>query len=400
MDTLSSDLGLDKESEAYRRISSIIGEPGIQQTFSTIDAPSGLPNAAYWSEEWLALENERIFARNWIFVGAVGELDGQGSIKPVDVAGAPIVLVAESGGVVRAFHNVCRHRGTRLVTEPCKVASITCPYHAWNYRLDGRLRSRPHFTGADQVERFDGENPTGLDLFPVRCETWNGCIFVDISGDAPALLDWLDPMLKRTAAFDFSTIRWIAKKTYTIKSNWKLILENYMEGYHVFAAHPRLIAHAPMNVRWSGEWLEHVFYNDYVVPKLTTGRGDGLPWYPNLSDEDARRGMWFACMPNFAVEVFADQFAVLASYPVAPDETYEELHIFVVGDEAATSGQYAQGREDLISMWDDLNLEDKGILERLQQGRRSPAFKGSMMSPAWEGPAHHLSQQILRSIVA
>jgi choline monooxygenase len=391
----------DADAEARARVVAILGEDGLRRTFAPIEDPSGLPNAAYWSDDWLALENERLFQRAWVFAGAAAEAAAPGALKPMEIGGVPIVLVGGGNGTVRAFHNVCRHRGTRLVDAPCaKSQAITCPYHAWSYRLDGSIRARPHFHGADTMERFDAAGDPALNLYPVRCETWNGCVFVDVSGKAPDLLEWLAPMLRRTRAFDFSQIRWIAKKTYTIKSNWKLVLENYMEGYHVFAAHPRLIAHAPMNVRWSGEWMDHVFYNDYVVPKLTAGRGDGLPWYPNLSDEDARRGMWFACMPNFAAEVYADQFVVLASYPVAPDETYEELHLFVVGDEAAASDAHAAGREALISMWDDLNLEDKAILERLQQGRRSPAFEGSIMSPAWEVPAHQLSQQIVRSIVA
>jgi len=141
--------------------------------------------------------------------------------------------------------------------------------------------------------------------------------------------------------------------------------------------------------------MDHVFYNDYVAPKVTEGRGDGLPHYPGLSTDDAKRGMWFACMPNFAAEVYADQFVVLATYPVAPDETLEELHFFVVGDAAATEQRYAAGREELIQMWDDLNKEDVELLERLQQGRRAIAFDGSIMSPAWEGPAHELSQKIV-----
>ena len=400
MDIQTLESQLDADPDAYARVAAILGETGLNRTFAPIEEPSGLPNAAYWSVDWLALESERIFQRNWVFVGAEAEVAEKGAIKPMEVAGVPIVLVRGSDGTLRAFHNVCRHRGTRLVTEPCKAAAITCPYHAWSFRLDGSIRARPHFQGADAVERFDANGDPALNLYPIRSETWNGCVFVDVSGNAPALLDWLAPMLKRTAAFDFSQIRWIDKKTYSIKSNWKLVLENYMEGYHVFAAHPRLISHAPMNVRWSGEWVDHVFYNDYVVAQQTEGRGDGLPWYPNLSDDDARRGMWFACMPNFAAEVYADQFVVLASYPIAPDETYEELHLFVVGDEAATSEAYADGRAELVTMWDELNLEDKGILERLQQGRKSPAFEGSMMSPAWEVPAHQLSQQIVRSIVA
>lgn len=381
-------------------VTRILGDAGLAQVFNPIEERSGLPNAAYWSPEWFALETQRIFRRNWIYVAADEELGGVGALKPMTVGGTPIMLVRGEDGAPRAFHNVCRHRGTLLVAEPCKKRSITCPYHNWNYRLDGTLRSRPYFRGPKEVERFDEGAAPDLALHPIRLDSWNGCHFVDLSGTAPPLLDWLSPMLARTAAFDFSQIRWIGKKSYRIKSNWKLILENYMEGYHVFAAHPRLIAHAPMDVRWSGEWIDHVFYNDYVAPIPTEGRGDGLPHYPGLSQDDARRGMWFACLPNFAAEIYADQFVVLASYPVAPDETHEELHFFVVGDAAATDSRYASGRADLIKMWHDLNLEDVEILERLQRGRVSVAFEGSCMSPAWEGPAHALSRQIIQAVVA
>ncbi len=378
----------------------LLGEEGYRQAFAPIEQASGLPNAAYWSADWLALEQERIFRRSWVFAAAEAEVPEPGDILPVEVGGAPLIVLRDRTGVTRAFHNVCRHRGTRLVAEACRKPVITCPYHAWCYGLDGKLKVRPHFHGPDRGERFrDGAGPA-LDLVPVRAETWNGCVFVDLSGIAAPLEDWLRPMLERTASFDFSRIRWIAKKSYTIKANWKLVLENYMEGYHVFAAHPRLIAHAPMSVRWSGEWRDHVFYNDYIAPEVTPGRGDQLPHYPNLTGEDLRRGLWFACFPNFAAEAYADQFVVLSVNPRAPDETVEDLHFFVVGEEAARSPDFAVARQDLLDMWHDLNLEDVALLEGLQAGRRSPAFRGSRMSPAWEVPAHQLARKVLSAVVA
>ena len=396
MDAASIDL--DQSTPGYAEVTAIIGEDGVRQAFSEIEGTSGLPNAAYQDPRWLALEIEKIFCRNWVFVGTDGELAEVGSIKPLEIAGTAIFIVRGDDGEVRAFHNVCRHRGTQLIDAPCKRKNIVCPYHAWGYRLDGTIRSRPHFYGPDQIEKFPEKGDARLNLYAIRMASWNGCHFIDLSGDAPDLHDWLKPMLDRTAAFDFSQIRWIGKKSYTIKANWKLILENWMEGYHVFAAHPRLIAHAPMNVRWSGEWMEHVFYNDYIAPKISVGRGDALPHYPNLSEEEARRGMWFAAFPNFAAEVYADQFVVMTEYPVAPDETLEELHFFVVGDEAQSDPKCAAGRQQLIDMWHDLNVEDVQILERLQRGRRSPAFEGSNMSPIWEVPAHQLSQQVVQAI--
>ncbi len=388
----------DMDPEACRRVREIIGESGVRQALSPIDRISGLPGPAYHSPGWMKLEQERIFARHWVFAATDGELPEAGSIKPLDVGGMPIIMVRGTDGDVRAFHNVCRHRGTLLVAESCSRPLITCPYHAWSYRLDGTIRSRPHFQGADETDTFGDGGDDRLNLLRIRSDSWNGCHFVNLSGNAQVLTDWLAPIFGRTGAYDFSRIRWIGKKCYTVQSNWKLVLENYMEGYHVFAAHPRLLEHAPMSVRWQGEWTEQVFYNDYVASGLTPGRGGALPHYPGLSDVDRRRGMWFAAFPNFYVEVYADQFVVLGTFPVASDKTLEELHFFVVGDEARNQERYAAAREELVTMWDELNLEDVALLERLQQGRRSAAFAGSNMSPAWEGPSHKLSQKVIEAI--
>ena len=380
------------------KIVSLIGEEGISQAFAPIEQASGLPNAAYWSKDWFALEQEYCFRRSWVFAGAEAEIPQAGDVKPIDIGGAPLMIVRDGAGTVRTFHNVCRHRGAKLVTTACRKANFTCPYHAWTYGLDGKLRSRPHFSGPDQIDRFEHGGGELLDLMEVRTETWNGCIFVNVSGDADPLLTWLSPMLKRTVGYDFSSIKWAGKLDFEVSANWKLVYENYMEGYHVFAVHPRLLKFAPMNVRWSGEWDGHVFYNDYVFPEFDEGRGEGLPHYPGLSEKNAKRGLWFLCFPHFAAEVFPDQFTVLVSYPVAPNKTREELHVFLIGD-AATADKYAEARDATMKMWHDLNLEDLGMLELLQQGRLSPAYDGGRLSPHWEGPTHEFGQRILQHML-
>ena len=385
--------------EVRKKVLELIGEEGIAKAFAPIEEASGLPNAAYWSDDWLKLEQEHCFTRSWVFAGAEAELPESGNMKPIDIGGVPLIILRDQDNVVRALHNVCRHRGAKLVTEPCKKPNLTCPYHAWSYGLNGKLRTRPHFSGPDIVDKFEDGGGDELDLMEVRCETWNGCIFVNVSGDADPLEDWLKPFLERTKGYDFSAIRWAGKLEFEVNANWKLVYENYMEGYHVFAVHPKLLKFAPMNVRWPGEWNQHVFYNDYVFPELDEGRGEGLPHYPNLSDGDAKRGLWFLCFPHFAAEVFPDQFSVLVSYPIAPDKTREELHIFLIG-EAATSDLYKDARDATLKMWDDLNREDLSMLELLQQGRLSPAYDGGRLSPHWEGPTHEFGRRVLERILS
>ncbi len=387
------------DAEAIARVKSLIGDDGFTQAFADVEDASGLPNAAYWSDEWLALEQERVFRRSWVFAGAEAEIPEPGDMKPIEIGGAPLIIMRGMDGKVHAVHNVCRHRGARLVTEPCRKSSITCPYHAWNYALDGKLRARPHFSGPDSVDRFENGGGDKLDLVPVRVETWNGCIFANVSGDADPLEVWLAPFLNRTRAYDYSAIRWAGRIDFEVRANWKLVYENYMEGYHVFSVHPKLLKFAPMNVRWSGEWDAHVFYNDYVFPEIEEGRGGGLPHYPGLPEKDAQRGLWFLCFPHFAAEVFPDQFTLLVSYPVAPDLTREELHVFLIGD-AATSDEHRGPREAVLQMWDDLNREDLGMLELLQQGRLSPAYDGGRLSPHWEGPTHQFGRRIVEKIIA
>ena len=377
------------------RMRRILGEDGFAQIFQPIDAAAGLPNEAYWSEEWFRMEQELIFRRSWVFAGARAELPEPGNVKPIEIAGTPIVLAHDRDGMIRGFQNVCRHRGMQLVAGPCKKAAITCPYHRWTYGLNGKLRARPHFDGPNESGAVKGEGGEKLDLIPVRTEEFFGCLFVNVSGGADPLDEWMAPVLDQLKGYDLSAIRWAGKRDFAVEANWKLVYENYMEGYHVFSLHPRLIDFAPMDVRWSGEWRGSTFVNGYRFPKLEEGRGVDLPHYPGLSEEDSMKGQWFLTMPHFAVEVYPDQFTVLVAYPEAPDRCREELHVFVIGDEAATGEKYRKEREDIIQMWDDLNLEDISVLKGLQQGRRCYGYDGGRLSHHWEQPTLAYARKII-----
>ena len=382
------------------RVKSLLGEEGYNQALAPLEQASGLPNPAYWSRDWFELEQERIFRRAWVFAGARAEIPEPGDVKPLDVGGVPIMLVHGPDGQIRAFQNVCRHRGMRLVDEPCHKGAFTCPYHNWTYSLDGALRARPHFHGPGKGDTFKDGGGALLDLIPVRIAEFHGCLFANISGTADPLDNWMQPILDQLAGFNLNAIRWAGKIDFEINTNWKLVYENYMENYHVFALHPRLTEFAPMETRSAGAWHGNTFANGYRFAEMEAGRGDGLPHYPGLSAEDASRGTWFLTMPHFAVEVFPDQFTVLVAYPEAPDRCREELHIFLIGDEAATGDRLADARNEVFTMWRDLNNEDISILEGMQNGRRCPGYDGGRLSPHWEGPTQSYSRKIIEMMVA
>ncbi len=382
------------------RVRLLIGDEGIAGAHAPIEEASGLPGPAYVDQRWLDLEHERIFARSWVFVGATAELAAPGSMKPAEAAGAPLVIVRGNDSVIRAFHNVCRHRGAQLVIAACQKPTITCPYHQWTYGLNGGLRARPHFGGPGVHSRFRGDAGPDLDLLPVRCDTWNGCVFVNLDGRAPALSDWVAPFVELAGEYDLSTLRWAGVLRFEVAANWKFAFENYMEGYHVFSIHPQLLKHAPMHTRWSGEWVGDVFHNGYVAPSITEGRGSDLPHYPNLTDEQTRSGRWFLRFPSLGVEIFADQLSVFSVTPLAPDRSVEEIHVFLIGDEAAAGDRFAAQRAATLQMWSDLNREDLDVLERLQRGRRSPAYEGGRLSPHWEGPTHRFGGMVVDALLA
>ena len=146
-----------------------------------VESGSGLPNLAYTSTDFFALERATVFHDNWVFAGFAHELRQPGDMLPVEIAGQPVLLLRDGDGQIRAFHNVCRHRGARLVETRRNAKKIVCPNHAWSYGLRGQLIARPHFYGGDQhdVNQADCHR---ADLVPIRCHLWHDWIFIDLGG--------------------------------------------------------------------------------------------------------------------------------------------------------------------------------------------------------------------------
>jgi phenylpropionate dioxygenase-like ring-hydroxylating dioxygenase large terminal subunit len=193
-----------------------------------------VPKARYLDPEFQQLEVERLFGRTWLMACREEELPGVGSFVEYRISDRSILVVRESAESIRAYHNACRHRGTRLATGRGRVGSIICPFHGWRWNLDGSIRL------VLDPEEFPDRSDDDLGLQPVRCETWGGFVFVNMDLAAEPLLAYLDPIPTVFAPFTWERMRYRWMKGITVPCNWKTVLDGFLEAYHVPGTHPQL----------------------------------------------------------------------------------------------------------------------------------------------------------------
>ena len=363
-------------------LQSILGAEALAAFEADGPVARGLPAAAYTSEAFLQLEYEQVFARSWVFAGLAHELARPGDAAPVSVAGRPVLLLRDGEGEVRAFHNVCRHRCLKLVDEPCNVGpAIQCPYHSWTYRLDGALHIAPYFGGNDPRAVPEGFERAEHGLLPVRAAVWHDWIFVNLSGDAPAIEDFVAPLAGHLGGFDLSRMRHVVTVDLgEIAANWKLLMENFIEPYHVPFVHATT-TEQPLT--------DHYTVNEpgclgcAVDVSATAKRDDTL-------SADSR---YLTLFPNFVLGLYLpDQVGVHLDVPLAPGRTSQRRAVYSLRSEPPT----AEEAEDLARLWRDVHEEDQVICERLQQGRASAvADGGGVLSPYWEDAVRSFQERVL-----
>jgi phenylpropionate dioxygenase-like ring-hydroxylating dioxygenase large terminal subunit len=193
-----------------------------------------VPKGRYLDVEFLKLELERVFPRTWLMACRVEELPGVGNYIEYRIHDRSVLIVRESTDSIRAYHNACRHRGTRLASGRGRVGSIICPFHGWRYNLDGSIKL------VLDAEEFTPRSDEDLGLQPVRCELWGGFVFINMDLDAPPLLEYLDPIPSIFAPFQFEHMRYKWFKGTIVPCNWKTVLDGFLEAYHVPGTHPQI----------------------------------------------------------------------------------------------------------------------------------------------------------------
>jgi choline monooxygenase len=351
----------------------------------------GLPNETYVGEGLARFERDHVLARTWTCIGFGIDVPAPGDVRPLTLAGLPLILLRDRQNRIAVFHNVCSHRGVELVESACSgLMAIRCPYHAWLYDLTGRLVATPHI-GGPRTNNCEGFDKSRHGLKPVRTEVWMDLVFVDISGEAPDFATWTAPLRERWRDFDIGLIRHSGADsscTLEVQCNWKLAVENYCESYHLPTVHPGLNRYSRLDDHYNiaepgcfaGQGSR--VYNPILVPD-----GPDLPCFPDLPAKWDRAAEYVALFPNVLLGIHRDHFFAMWLEPVAVDRTVEHLEIYYIG-EGATDARYAAARAANLKAWRTVFEEDIDVVQRMQRGRRSPAFTGGVFSPVMDPPTH------------
>jgi choline monooxygenase len=389
-----------------------------EETYAATRLPVGLASTlipdAYVSPEFHALEQDRVFARSWVPVCVTDEVAEPGGFVLAEVAGRSLIVCRDRDGELRAHHNVCRHRGTRLVEEPSGRVErfFQCPYHAWAYGLDGACLGTPLFTPeagipADQEDAFDMSGVTAFDkadygLHPARVDSWGCLVFVCLDREAPSLADELGDLPARLAGHRLAEHRLLRRVEYEIEANWKLVGENFMEYYHLPWVHPGLVKVSPLKAhhRWQGSGMYVGFCTSPIAANTEGGGWQGLPALSTLDDDDASSARFVWLFPSIAINALPNHTFLLLARPAAPGHTREVAYLLAHPDSIERAGEGIERElEGLLAFWDEVNREDIGIVERVQAGLADPAYTGGRMCYRFEESVHRFQNMVVDRVL-
>ena len=310
----------------------------------------------YSAEDVLRLERERIFARSWQYAGRAEEVAAPGSFLAADAGGIPILVARDREGTLRAFLNVCRHRGTILAEGAGRRETIQCPYHAWTYDLDGSLRSAPRLDELSSDE-LDG---TDLSLAPAAVDTWGPFLFVNPDARADPLADTLGEL---PSQLDPAGLQFHSRERFELEANWKVAIENFLECYHCPTAHPAFAAE--VDVRPEHYVLdEHpTFLAQHCVARRTGERGQFHLVFPNTGLNV------FPGPPNLSIGPIA---------PAGPERTARFLDYFF------DPGADERWIEEFLAFDDEIGRQDAALVERVHRGMRSGLVDHGLLLPRTE----------------
>jgi len=333
----------------------------------------GLPGRDYYAPEIFEIEKERIFFRSWFCIGREEQLPNAGDYLTEGVAGESVIAVRTREGELRAFYNVCSHRGTKICERPSGHVSrqFVCPYHAWSYGLDGQLLKMPNVRDADSIEREK------YGLKPVAIDSWDGMIFVNLADDPRPLLEQLAIEAGEPLAWEryrIGELRVGHRIVYEVGANWKIIHDNFNECLHCPSVHPGLSKLVP--IYRTGQVLDRERRDGGVtlgegMNTFTESGRSALPELPGLSEADRRSYYGYSTFPNVLMNLLSTGVMSYTLYPRAADHTSVVSEYLFRPEVIAADGFDCS---DMVKFLDQVSVEDWAVCEKVQQGIRSRGY--------------------------
>jgi len=390
-------------SEIYN----IIDKKKLDVVNNSIEKAHGLPNECYTSKDYTLIERKKLFEDKWIVVGVASSIPEIGDVKPIDILGMPILILRNKQNEIKVFHNVCSHRGVKLVSKSGKINSlIRCPYHSWSYSLDGELMATPHIGGMNK-HSADGFDKSKSNLKEIRSYIWLDLIMININQNEMSFEEYIKPLSDRWEEFwpvkdrdlinhsdDFGYFKLNAK------CNWKFAIENYCESYHLPWVHPGLNSYSKIDDHYHIQGLPNRFAGQGTTVYNPRLKGkDKFPCFPKWPKKKENIAEYVALFPNVMLGLHKDHFYSYWLEPIDHKYTKEHMEIYYVGEKAANSKKFKSLRKQNYKLWKGVQSEDVGIIEGMQEGRNSPAYNGGNFSPVMDNPTHHFHKWVATNVV-
>jgi len=388
-------------------LSEVLDIKKIEAVNKPIEKAHGLPNECYTSEKYLIIERERVFQDKWTAIGIGSSVPNPGDALPYNLLGIPLIILRDKERKIRVFHNVCSHRGHKLLDKPCSLKNLLrCPYHSWSYDLEGKLVATPHIGGLNihESEKFEKSKSN---LKEVRSKIWMDIIFININNNEIEFDEYIRPLEDRWLKFiskdDQNSLIYSRDYGYfnlDVKSNWKFAIENYCESYHLPWIHPEL--NKVSNIS------DH--YHIQGLPNRYAGQGSnkyeqplkGNKSFANFSNwpkEFSKNSEYIALFPNVMIGLHIDHFYVFWLEPISVNETKEHLAMYYIGEESANGKEFESMRKENSRFWKDVMSEDIKAIEGMQEGRSSPSYNGGNFSPVMDNPSHQFHKWVAGNLI-
>jgi len=347
-----------------------------------LDRAETLPASWYWDADLLALERRAVFHATWQPVGLAHLVAAPGSYLTADLVGEPVGVVRDQDGTLRAFANVCRHRGARVLAEPCGEATrLRCHYHGWTYDLAGRLRGVPEWDGVQDFRREEN----GLPQWPVA--VWGPFVWVHLGAPTDLDADLAEPTRQLTAG-GFDALTWVERREYDLACNWKVFVDNYLDGgYHINTIHPGLAG-----------VIDYSQYRAEIHPASSVQLGPLKPPDPDDPVGRVRTGthaQYWWLFPNVMVNLTAGVMDTNVVVPLGVDRCRVTFDFYFAKTETAADREFIR---QSIDVGHQVQIEDVGVCEEVQRGLASRTYRAGRFSVKREGPGYAFHQLLARRL--